>query len=77
MRHNNISSHIDGIDCSKAVHKAGLKVSAKIGEPKSKNDLEFVNAMCFDCDQELGEPHLGQCHQGVHLEAKYVLQMKL
>ena len=35
LRHQNISSSLDGIDGSKAVEKALLEVSAKIGEAKS------------------------------------------
>ena len=34
LRHQNISSSLDGIDGSKAVEKALLEVSAKIGETK-------------------------------------------
>ena len=34
-RHQNISSSLDGIDGSKAVEKALLEVSSKIGEAKS------------------------------------------
>ena len=35
LRHQNISSYLNGIDVSKAVEKALLEVSAKIGEAKS------------------------------------------
>ena len=35
LRHQNISSSLDGIDGSKAVEKTLLEVSAKIGEAKS------------------------------------------
>ena len=35
LRHQNISSSLDGIDGSKAVEKALLEVSAKIGEATS------------------------------------------
>ena len=35
LRHQNISSSLDVIDGSKAVEKALLEVSAKIGEAKS------------------------------------------
>ena len=35
LRHPNISSSLDGIDGSKAVEKALLEVSEKIGEAKS------------------------------------------
>ena len=34
LRHQNISLSLDGIDGSKAVEKALLEVSAKIGEAK-------------------------------------------
>ena len=34
LRHQNISSSLDGIDGSKAVEKALLEVSAKIGDTK-------------------------------------------
>ena len=35
LRHQNISSSLDGIDGSKAVEKALLEISEKIGESKS------------------------------------------
>ena len=35
LRHQNISSSLDGIDGCKAVEKALLEVSAKIGEAKT------------------------------------------
>ena len=43
MRHQNISSPLDGIDGSTVVDKTLLKVSAKIGEAKSKKELAFFN----------------------------------
>ena len=56
LRYQNISSPLNGLDGSKPVDKTLLKVSAKIGEAKSKKELELFNATGFDCDQELREP---------------------
>ena len=53
-----MSSSLDGIGGSKAVEKALLEVSAKIGEAKS-----LFNATGFDCDQELGEPPKGSVNE--------------
>ena len=49
-QYQNISSSLYGIDVSKAVEKALIEVSAKIGEEKT---LEFFNATGYDGDQEL------------------------
>ena len=57
MRHQIYFLLFDGIDGSKAVYKTLIEVSAKIGEAKSKKELEFfLDTTAFDCDQELGEP---------------------
>ena len=47
FRHQKCSSPLDGIDGSKAVDKMLLEVSAKIGEAKSKKELEFFQSHRF------------------------------
>ena len=56
MRQQNISAPLDGMYGTKAVNKTLLGVSSKIGEAKSKKELEFFNATSYDCDPELGGP---------------------
>ena len=58
LRHQHISSLLDGLEGSKAFNKMLLEVSLKIGEEKSKKKLNCFNATGFDCDQEVGEPHI-------------------
>ena len=41
LRHQNISAPLDGMYGSKAVNKTLLGVSSKIGEAKSKKELEI------------------------------------
>ena len=38
------------------VRKLLMAVFIKKGVPLIPNELEFVNALGFDCDQEVGEP---------------------
>ena len=49
LRHQNIFSSLNGVEGSKAVEKALLEVSAKIGETKSTQEARIFNAMGFDC----------------------------
>ena len=41
LRHQNISAPLDGMYGSNAVDKTLLEVSSKIGEAKSKKELDF------------------------------------
>ena len=47
LRHQNISAPLDGMYSSKAVDKTLLEVSSKIGEAKSKKELEFFQRHGF------------------------------
>ena len=47
LRHQHISSPLDGIDAAKAVDKTKIA------------SYNFFNASGFDCDQGLGEPQKG------------------
>jgi len=47
LRHQNISAPLDGMYGSKAVDKTLLEVSSKIGEAKSKKELEFFQRHGF------------------------------
>ena len=47
LMHQNFSAHLDGMYGSKAVNKTLLGVSSKIGEAKSKKELEFVQRHGF------------------------------
>ena len=47
LRHQSISSPIDGMDSSKAVDKTLLEVSAKIEEAQSKKELAFFQRHGF------------------------------
>ena len=47
LRHQSISAPLDGMYGSKAVDKALLEVSSKIGEAKSKKELEFFQRHGF------------------------------
>ena len=47
LRHKNISAPLDGTYGSKAVDKTLLEVSSKIGEAKSKKELEFFQRHGF------------------------------
>ena len=57
FRHQNISAPLDGMYGSKAADETLLEVSSKIGEAKSKKELEFFQRHGFNCDPELGGPH--------------------
>ena len=47
MRHQNISESPDDMYGSKAVDKTVLEVSSKIGEAKSKKEIEFFQRHGF------------------------------
>ena len=47
LMHQNLSAPLDGMYGSKAVNKTLLGVSSKIGEVKSKKDLEFFQPHGF------------------------------
>ena len=65
-------AYIEGINgCKEHV----TVVQEMIQHAKLKH--KTVHITWFDLEDAFGSVcHMGQCHQGVHLEAKYVLQMK-
>ena len=47
LSHQNICAPLDGIYGSKAVNKTLLEVSSKMGEAKSKKELEYFQCYGF------------------------------